>query len=335
MFQNSKKAILALVAAGALALAACGGDNGGNGGDGGGAAPADPQTNQTENGGAGAEGAESGTIRITGVPAEEAAALESKFELLMEVIGAETGWEVTFNNSTDYAAVIEALNAGQADMAIGSPFSYVRASDQCDCVEALGGRIEEQGEEAGYESYALVRPGSDIQTLADSAGRDVCYVDPGSTSGFLYPSAGMLEAGLDPEGDVTAHYMGSHDGAVLALLDGQCDMAFAYDSMVEVLMPGRGELSEDDYEVIWKSPLIPASPIYMNTDTLPQEVQDTLRAMFDRNLINVDNLVAEGYCDSVDECTLPEDSYEYTPVDDSIYDGIRQVCEITEASACS
>ena len=78
----------------------------------------------------------------------------------------------------------------------------------------------------------------------------------------------MIDAGLDPEEDVEAIFSGSHDAAVLALLDETCDMAFAYDSMVEVLMPGRGELSEDDYEVIWESPLIPASPIYMNTGTL-------------------------------------------------------------------
>ena len=280
--------------------------------------------------------AEAEVLTITGVPAEEASALVSKFELLMDVLEEETGMQVEFSNSTDYAAVIEALVAGQADMSIGSPFSYVRAGDAGAEVEPLGGRIEEEGEEAGYVSYALVTPGSDIEELADAEGRTVCYVDQGSTSGFLYPSAGMLDAGLDPEEDVDAIFSGSHDAAVLALLDGTCDMAFAYDSMVEVLMPDRGELSEDDYEVIWESPLIPASPIYMNTGTLSEETQDTLRRVFhDDRLINVDNLVEAGYCESAEDCTLPEDSYEYAPVDDSTYDGIREVCEITQAAACN
>lgn len=280
--------------------------------------------------------AETEVITITGVPAEEAGALVSKFELLMEVLEEETGAEVEFSNSTDYAAVIEALVAGQADMSIGSPFSYVRAGDAGAEVEPLGGRIEEEGEEAGYVSYALVTPDSDIEELADAEGRTVCYVDQGSTSGFLYPSAGMMDAGLDPEEDVDAIFSGSHDAAVLALLDGTCDMAFAYDSMVEVLMPDRGEVSEEDYEIIWESPMIPASPIYMNTGTLDEETQDTLRAVFqDDRLINVDNLVEAGYCESGEDCTLPEDSYEYAPVDDSIYDGIREVCDITEAAACN
>lgn len=152
-------------------------------------------------------------ITITGVPAEEATALVSKFELLMEVISEETGKEVEFHNSTDYAAVIEALVAGQADMSIGSPFSYFRADNAGAEVEPLGGRIEEEGDEAGYVSYALVRPGSDIQELADAEGRSVCYVDQGSTSGYFYPSAGMMDTGLDPEEDVDAIFSGNHDAA--------------------------------------------------------------------------------------------------------------------------
>lgn len=316
MLTTNKKNLLALAAASVLVLSACGSSD-------------DDSSNGESD-----SGESSGTIRITGVPAEEASALESKFELLMDVISQETGMDVEFQNSTDYAAVIEALNAGQADMAIGSPFSYVRAADAGVGVEPLGGRIEEEGDEPGYESYALVPPGSDITELADAEGRSVCYVDPGSTSGYLYPSAGMMDAGLDPQNDVDAQFIGSHDGSVLALLDGQCDMAFAYDSMVEVLMPGRGELEESDYEVIWTSPLIPASPIYMNTDTLDEDIQDTLRDMFDRGLINVDALVEEGYCETVEDCVLPEDSYEYAPVTDETYDGIREVCEITEAEAC-
>ena len=275
-------------------------------------------------------------IQITGVPAEDASALESKFDLLLEIVESETGRPAEFNHSTDYNAVIEALVAGQADLAVGSPFTYVRAGDAGADVDVLGGRIEEEGEEAGYVSYALVPPDSDIETLEDAEGRDVCYVEQGSTSGFLYPSAGMLDAGLEPQDDVNAHFPGSHDGAVLAMMDGQCDLAFAYDSMVEVLMPSREELSEEDYEVIWESPMIPASPIFMNEGTLDEATQDSLRSMFEDNLINIDSLVEAGYCEEAtpEGCGLPEDSYEYTPVDDGIYDGIREVCEITQAEAC-
>ncbi|WP_147102993.1 phosphate/phosphite/phosphonate ABC transporter substrate-binding protein [Nesterenkonia populi] len=331
LYRSPLARLAALGFAGILALSACGeAADEDNGAENGTAEDSGEELEDPE----GEVGGEGDPIRIVGVPAEEAAQLEAGFELLMEVIAGETGRPVEFNHSTDYNAVIEAMVAGQADMGIGSPFTYVRAGDAGAGVDVLGGRIEEEGEEAGYVSYALVRSDSDIDSLEEVEGESVCYVEQGSTSGFLYPSAGMLEAGLDPEDDVDPVFPGSHDGAILALLDGQCDLAFAYDSMVEVLMPNRGELSEDDYEIVWESPVIPASPIFMNTDTLDDEAQEQLRGMFDDGLINVDALVEEGYCGSADDCSLPEESYEYAPVDDGIYDGIREVCEITEAEAC-
>ena len=288
-----------------------------------------------ENGDAEASENSDDVITLTGVPAEDATHLEAGFELLMEVLEEETGREVEFSEVTDYNAVIESLIAGQADMAIGSPFTYVRAGDQGAEVELLGGRVEEQGEEAGYVSYALVPSGSDIEDLEDVEDGSACYVEQGSTSGYLYPSAGMIEAGLNPMEDVEPQFPGSHDGAVLAMLDGQCDVAFAYDSMVTTLLPDRGELEEEDYEIIWESPMIPAAPIFMNAETLDEELQEQLSGIFSDELINVDNLVEAGYCDSAEECSLPEGSYEYTPVEDDLYDGIREVCEITEAEACN
>jgi len=125
IFPSLRRRLSATAAAlvvGSLALTACGD-------------AADETTTTTA---ADGNGGDNGVITITGVPAEEATALVSKFELLMEVISEETGKEVEFSSSTDYAAVIEALVAGQADMAIGSPFSYVRASKAGAELEPLG-----------------------------------------------------------------------------------------------------------------------------------------------------------------------------------------------------
>ena len=124
IFPSLRRRLSATAAAlvvGSLALTACGD-------------AADETTTTATDG----NGGDNGAITITGVPAEEATALVSKFELLMEVISEETGKEVEFSSSTDYAAVIEALVAGQADMAIGSPFSYVRASKAGAELEPLG-----------------------------------------------------------------------------------------------------------------------------------------------------------------------------------------------------
>ena len=131
MFPSLRRRLSATAAAlvvGSLALTACG-----DAADETTTTAADETTTTAADG----NGGDNGAI-ITGVPAEEATALVPKFELLMEVISEETGKEVEFSSSTDYAAVIEALFAGQADMAIGSQFSYVRASKAGAELEPLG-----------------------------------------------------------------------------------------------------------------------------------------------------------------------------------------------------
>lgn len=42
-----------------------------------------------------------------------------------------------------------------------------------------------------------------------------------------------------------------------------------------------------------------------------------------------------GVCDSEDACELPEQSeYGFIEVEDSLYDGIRAVCDITKSESC-
>ncbi|WP_192497173.1 phosphate/phosphite/phosphonate ABC transporter substrate-binding protein [Gulosibacter chungangensis] len=280
--------------------------------------------------------ASSQVLTIAAVPSEDATMLEQKFELFREVVEAETGMQTELVQSTDYTAVIEALVADQADIAIGSPFTYVRSVNAGATVEAIGGAVYEKDEPAGYQSFALVRADSDITDLSQAADKSVCFVEQGSTSGYLYPSAGLLDVGIDPETDIDPIFAGAHDASVLQLLEGECEIAFAYDAMVTNLMPAQGDLSEDDYKIIWESPMIAASPVFMNTNTIDPETQEQLRTLFE-NLMNADALVEAGYCTDVEECIerMPETNYGYVPVDDSTYDGLREVCEITQAEACN
>jgi ABC-type phosphate/phosphonate transport system substrate-binding protein len=44
---------------------------------------------------------------------------------------------------------------------------------------------------------------SPIHDLASFRGHKVCFVDLNSTSGFLYPRAGLVTAGLNPDKDIT------------------------------------------------------------------------------------------------------------------------------------
>ena len=274
------------------------------------------------------------TLVFAQIPSESAQGIAEDNAAIIAAIERETGLEVEIQQVTDYAAVIEALRAGQVQLAGLGPFSYMVAKDSGAGVEALGALVDDPTDEPGYKSYGIVPAGSDITDLAGFAGKTVCFVDPTSTSGFLYPSAGLLDLGIDPEDDVTPVFAGGHDASAMSVIDGTCDAGFAYDTMVTSQLIGSGGMQEGDLEVVWESEVIAGSP-YVASDTLPAELLAQLHAIFTDDL-NVPALVESGICTSADDCALPEESlYGFIPVEDSLYDGVRTVCTTTKATACN
>ncbi|MFD1812441.1 phosphate/phosphite/phosphonate ABC transporter substrate-binding protein [Rhodococcus gannanensis] len=273
------------------------------------------------------------TLVFASIPSEESQSLQQEYQLIAEVIEKETGNKVEFQNATDYAAVIEAQRAGKVQIAAYGPFSYVTAKDTGVETTPIASLVDAPDETPGYQSYAIVKSGSPIRSLADYRGKTICFVDPGSTSGYLYPSAGLEEAGIDPATDVTPVFAGGHDASVLAVMSGQCDAGFAYDSMVDQTMVSKGQIKPGDLDVLWKSETIAGSPVAIS-DSLSPELREQITSIF-QTILNRPALVEKGYCTDEASCKLPENTdFGYVAVDDASFDGVRKVCEITQAEAC-
>ncbi len=95
--------------------------------------------------------------------------------------------------------------------------------------------VTEEGQEPGYYSQAIVPAGSDITSIEDFKGKKVCFVDPSSTSGYLFPSYNLLKAGTRPQYDITPRSSpASTDVSVTKVGEGvECEAGFAEDSEVE------------------------------------------------------------------------------------------------------
>ncbi len=86
--------------------------------------------------------------------------------------------------------------------------------------------------------------------LEDYKGKNLCLVDPNSTSGNNVPLYSMSKMGIEPEkffGKVTN--AGSHENAVMAVQQGTCDVAFncgtpRYDSNL-TRMANKGMVKKD------------------------------------------------------------------------------------------
>ncbi|SJN12761.1 Phosphonate ABC transporter phosphate-binding periplasmic component (TC 3.A.1.9.1) [Leucobacter sp. 7(1)] len=254
--------------------------------------------------------------------------VESNFQPLVDYISAKTGKEVELVQSTDYAALVEASIAGRIDIGNFSGFTYVAATNGGAPLTPIGVTVTSEGAEPGYESLTVVPAGSDITKIADLKGKKVCFVDPGSTSGYLYPSAELLSAGLDPESDVTPVFAGGHDASAQKTAQGvECDAGFAEDAVVETTGIADGLFAEGDLTVINRV-TVPGAPLVMSTN-LPKDVQESLKDSLQN--ITIDQIAAEGI-----EVT---DSFrafftEIVPVEDSYYDSVRKVCEETGAAQC-
>jgi phosphonate transport system substrate-binding protein len=275
------------------------------------------------------------SLTFAAVPSEESTALEQSYSNIITVLNEDLGIEIEFFQASDYAGVIEAMIAGEVDIAQFGPFSYVIAVANGAEIAPVGAMVGDPDEEPGYQSYGITLASNDeINSIEDFAGRNVCFVDPGSTSGFLYPSAGLLDADIDPEADVTPVFAGGHDASVLSVKNGDCDAGFAYDAMVTTTLIESGDIAEGEIKVVWESEVIAGSPLAMLT-TLPESLQSEV----DRIILeeaNVDRLIERGVCADAETCELSDEdgTWGYVAVDDAFYDGVRAVCETTQAEAC-
>jgi phosphonate transport system substrate-binding protein len=132
---------------------------------------------------------------------------------------------------------------------------------------------------------------------------------------------------------VTPIFAGGHDASVLAVANGDCEVGFAFDAMVDKNLIESGDIEEGEIKTVWKSEVIAGSPLAMQAG-LPQTLKDEIRRVITEEA-NVDALVASGICDSVENCGLTDEKvWGYVYKDDSFYDGVRKVCEVTGSSKC-
>lgn len=273
------------------------------------------------------------TITFAAVPAESSATLEQTFGNITQLIEQETGVTVEFQNASDYSAVIEGMRAGQVDIASFGPFSYVIARDSGVDLAPIAAPTDDVNEPPAYTSLAYVQADSDITSIDDLEGKTVCFVDQASTSGYLVPMKGLMDADIDMDTDIEQVLAGGHDASLLTLDSGNCDAAFAHNTMLSTL-ESSGQVEEGALRAVWESDPITEDPITLNNESLSPELVEQITTVI-REKANIPALVEAGICSSAEECVLPEETgYGYVPVEDSDFDAIRELCEVTQAEAC-
>lgn len=148
--------------------------------------------------------------------------------------------------------------------------------------------------------------------FADLAGKTIAWGTETSTSGYIYPSLQLINAGLDLDTDIDGFFSGGHDASVLAVYNGDADVGVSFDDARGIIEETNSDVGEKVI-VFGLTAEIPNDVVAVRgelPDSLKQAVYDAI----------------EAYLATDDGRAVFDEIYEWTaiqPADDATYDVVR------------
>jgi phosphonate transport system substrate-binding protein len=217
------------------------------------------------------------------VPSQDTARVTASGRAIAAALKTATGleWDVTV--PTSYSATIEAMCAGQVDVAWLAPLSFALASQRnCADVMLSSLRKDETGKlSTTYNSQILVRTDSGINDVKGLKGKKFAFSDPLSTSGRLFPTIVVKEeTGEDPRTFFSETvFAGGHDKAVIALYQGSVDGAASFIDVRTSLVATFPDIMEKTKRIAT------AGPIPNDTVSVRRNFPADLRAKIEAGLL--------------------------------------------------
>ncbi|MBO8172753.1 MAG: putative selenate ABC transporter substrate-binding protein [Bacillaceae bacterium] len=200
-----------------------------------------------------ASNGENGTpvFKIGGIPDQNVSDLNRRFGELADYISAETGLEVEYVPSVDYAALVKAFERGEVHLAWFGGLTGVQARNAVPEAEAIAQRPRDEQ----FHSVFIARKDLPIETLEDLKGVSFTFGSESSTSGHLMPRYFLMEAGIDPEKDFDGvpNYSGSHD-KTYKLVESGAFQAGALNEAVWESAVEEGKVDLDKVKVFYTTP---------------------------------------------------------------------------------
>ena len=204
------------------------------------------------------------------VPSGESQTILQSGNQVAHLLEVATGYRFESFVATSYAGVIEAMGAGRADIGWLNSFSYVIAHQKYGVEVRL---VTVRFGLPYYRAEIIAQSASGINSLADLKGKRFAFVDPASTSGYLFPLAGLKKAGYDPAkffGQTV--FAGSHNNVVLAVYQGRAEAGAVFEDARASVQKTLPDVMQK-LKVVWKSDPIPNDTVSFRKD-LPADVKD-------------------------------------------------------------
>ncbi len=263
--------VLSLLLVAAMALANCGGGGGGDS----------------------ASGDE--PLQVGLIPNENPDEVEAQYQPLEDYLKKELGREVELSVPTTYNAVVEAMVSGELDLAYFGGLTYVQARQRAD-VHPLFTEVNPRTGTTKYRSVIIVPANSSVQNAEDLEGEDFAFGSVSSTSGSLYPSIMLDQAGIDYRTDLgEVIYTGGHDTTAQAVANGQVAAGGLEDRILYDLQE-EGIIEKNKVRVIEESDPIEGYPWVVRDALSDKDEQALIDAFLDiKDPELLDLLRAEDY----------------------------------------
>ena len=216
------------------------------------------------------------TLIITTAPNEDSMAYATELDDLFEYLESCLNRRIIYYPLQSNSAEIESMKNGRVHIASFSSGATVAAVNEAGAVPfAAKGTVE------GIKSthmIVIVRADSDYITLADLKGTRVAHVDKTSNTGHLLALALLPIAGITPGRDYQIIFSGKHDRSTLGLKSGDYDAATIADEVLD-RMAGRGNVTQQDFRILYKSGQFPSS-VFSYAHNLAPKLQAELVGCF-------------------------------------------------------
>ena len=211
-------------------------------------------------------------IKMGFVPLKNSEKLVEDLKPSSDYLSERLGVKVEAFTASTYIGVVEGLGSGSVDFGIIPPFSSLLAQKQSNAKPILTSKGKTG--KPGYTAELYVRKDSGIKSLQDVKGKKVAFVDPSSSSGYIYPGAMLVNAGLNLDKDISYQFSGGHDKSLQLLLNKDVDVIATFDG-VEDRYAKDFPQAKTDIQKLATSDMIPGVMV-TTSSKMDKELQEKL-----------------------------------------------------------
>jgi phosphonate transport system substrate-binding protein len=203
------------------------------------------------------------------IPEQNIFRQRERYQHLKKYLHETLGITVTFTSLTRYGNIVEHFKEDKLDGAFFGSFTYGLARNQIG-VQPLVRPVNLDGTST-YHGYLFARKDKSVRAASDLRGKRFAFVERATTAGYLFPLAYFKEQGI---GDVAAFFgetffAGSHDAAILAVLNGEAEAGVAKNTIYDALVQENPRVGKE-LVVLATSGVVPQNCLAVRKDLDPE-----------------------------------------------------------------